>query len=83
MHELRAISHSDRKSDQVDARAARMASVSSLLRMDRTTLTAALKPLERRGLVKVATDPSAVDPHPGGQGSSLLRCPSVSEPIWK
>ena len=33
-----------------------MASVSSLLGMDRTTLTAALKPLERRGLVKVATD---------------------------
>ena len=35
-----------------------MASVSSLLGMDRTTLTAALKPLERRGLVKVATDSS-------------------------
>src|SRR5258705_1805589 len=29
-------------------------SVSALLAMDRTTLTAALKPLERRGLVKVA-----------------------------
>jgi DNA-binding MarR family transcriptional regulator len=35
-----------------------MASVSSLLGLDRTTLTAALKPLERRGLVKVATDSS-------------------------
>ena len=35
-----------------------MASVSSLLGMDRTTLTAALKSLERRGLVKVATDSS-------------------------
>jgi DNA-binding MarR family transcriptional regulator len=35
-----------------------MASVSSLLGMDRTTLTAALKPLERRGLVKVARDSS-------------------------
>lgn len=35
-----------------------MASVSSLLGMDRTTLTAALKPLERRGLVMVATDSS-------------------------
>ncbi|HEY3989374.1 MAG TPA: MarR family winged helix-turn-helix transcriptional regulator [Acidobacteriaceae bacterium] len=33
-----------------------MASVAALLAMDRTTLTAALKPLERRGLVKVATD---------------------------
>jgi DNA-binding MarR family transcriptional regulator len=31
-------------------------SVASLLAMDRTTLTAALKPLERRHLVKVAVD---------------------------
>ena len=34
-----------------------MAAVASLLAMDRTTLTAALKPLERRGLVKVVADP--------------------------
>lgn len=33
-----------------------MAAVASLLAMDRTTLTAALKPLQRRGLVKVAAD---------------------------
>ncbi|HEY6989484.1 MAG TPA: MarR family winged helix-turn-helix transcriptional regulator [Bryobacteraceae bacterium] len=33
-----------------------MAAVASLLAMDRTTLTAALKPLERRGLVKVSTN---------------------------
>jgi DNA-binding MarR family transcriptional regulator len=31
-------------------------SVSALLAMDRTTLTAALKPLERRGLVEVTVD---------------------------
>ena len=31
-------------------------SVAALLAMDRTTLTAALKPLERRELVKVSTD---------------------------
>lgn len=31
-------------------------SVSALLAMDRTTLTASLKPLERRGLVKVTVD---------------------------
>ena len=31
-------------------------SVSALLAMDRTTLTANLKPLERRGLVKVRID---------------------------
>ncbi|MGA9586444.1 MAG: MarR family transcriptional regulator [Terracidiphilus sp.] len=34
-----------------------MGPVASLLAMDRTTLTAALKPLERRGLVKVQKDP--------------------------
>jgi DNA-binding MarR family transcriptional regulator len=34
-----------------------MGPVATLLAMDRTTLTAALKPLERRGLVKVAPDP--------------------------
>jgi len=35
-----------------------MAPVAVLLAMDRTTLTAALKPLERRGLIKVSPDPS-------------------------
>jgi DNA-binding MarR family transcriptional regulator len=35
-----------------------IASVATLLAMDRTTLTAALKPLKRRGLVTVARDPS-------------------------
>jgi DNA-binding MarR family transcriptional regulator len=35
---------------------ASMASVANLLAMDRTTLTAALKPLERRGLLKVGRD---------------------------
>ena len=35
-----------------------MGPVASLLSMDRTTLTAALKPLERQGLLKVAEDPS-------------------------
>src|SRR5215468_8660698 len=34
-----------------------MAAVATLLAMDRTTLTAALKPLERRGLVRVTVDP--------------------------
>lgn len=33
-------------------------SVSTLLAMDRTTLTAALKPLQRRGLVTVEVDPA-------------------------
>ncbi|MBV8113428.1 MAG: MarR family transcriptional regulator [Silvibacterium sp.] len=34
-----------------------MAPVAALLAMDRTTLTAALKPLERRGLLEVMKDP--------------------------
>jgi DNA-binding MarR family transcriptional regulator len=37
---------------------ASIGSVAALLAMDRTTLTAALKPLERRGLVTVAVDPA-------------------------
>ena len=37
---------------------ASMRSIASLLAMDRTTLTAALKPLERRGLVTVTIDPT-------------------------
>lgn len=36
---------------------ARIGSVAALLGMDRTTLTAMLKPLERRGLVNVVIDP--------------------------
>ncbi len=35
---------------------ASMSSVATLLAMDRTTLTANLKPLERRGLVEIAVD---------------------------
>jgi DNA-binding MarR family transcriptional regulator len=35
-----------------------MKAVASLLAMDRTTLTAALKPLRRRGLVQIRADPA-------------------------
>src|SRR5215472_14890196 len=35
-----------------------MTAVATLLVMDRTTLTAALKPLRRRGLVRVTADPA-------------------------
>jgi DNA-binding MarR family transcriptional regulator len=60
-----------------------MASVASLLAMDRTTLTAALKLLERRGLVIVAQDPadrrsrllSLTD-----EGKELL---ALATPIWE
>ena len=37
---------------------ARMAGVADLLAIDRTTLTAALKPLQRRGLVEITGDPA-------------------------
>ncbi|MCF3945284.1 MarR family winged helix-turn-helix transcriptional regulator [Acidiphilium sp. AL] len=36
----------------------RMGAVSALLAMDRTTLTANLKPLERRGLLTITADPA-------------------------
>lgn len=62
---------------------ATMGSVASLLAMDRTTLTAALKPLERRGLVEVRPDPKdrrsrliVLTP----EGLSLL---SRAVPIWE
>jgi DNA-binding MarR family transcriptional regulator len=35
-----------------------MRAVADLLAMDRTTLTAALKPLERQGLLTIAIDPA-------------------------
>ncbi len=60
-----------------------MTAVASLLGMDRTTLTAALKPLQRRGLVKIGTDPAdrrgrlmALTSH----GRQLL---AQAVPIWK
>jgi DNA-binding MarR family transcriptional regulator len=57
--------------------------VSSALAMDRTTLTANLKPLERRGLIKVAVDPGdkrsrRLSLTPAGR--ALL---ASALPIWK
>ena len=62
---------------------ASMASVSSLLGMDRTTLTAAIKPLERRGLLTVATDPSDRRGRRlslTGEGKTLL---ASALPVWE
>ena len=60
-----------------------MQAVASLLAMDRTTLTAALKPLERRGLIELRPDPKdgrsrliTLTP----DGSSLL---ARAVPIWE
>ena len=46
-------------------------SVSALLAMDRTTLTANLKPLERRGLVKVSFDDADKRLLPRANGEEL------------
>jgi DNA-binding MarR family transcriptional regulator len=60
-----------------------MASVAELLAMDRTTLTAALKPLERRGLVRVVVDPR------DRRGRKLLltaqgkRLLAEAAPVWE
>ena len=60
-----------------------IASVANLLAMDRTTLTAALKPLERRGLITIAQDPRdrrgrrlSLTP----EGTNLL---AAATPIWE
>ena len=60
-----------------------MGPVASLLAVDRTTLTAALKPMERRGLIKVMADPDdrrsrllALTP----KGTKLL---ASAMPIWE
>jgi DNA-binding MarR family transcriptional regulator len=60
-----------------------MAAVASLLAMDRTTLTAALKPLERRGLLRTTRDPEdrrsrlmALTP----KGMTLL---AKAVPVWQ
>lgn len=62
---------------------ASIGAVATLLSMDRTTLTANLKPLERRGLLTIATDPKdrrgrvlALTP----LGLAALR---AALPIWK
>jgi len=58
-------------------------SIAELLAMDRTTLTAALKPLERRGLLKVSVDKQDRRSRRLGitpAGRALL---SKTFPVWK
>lgn len=60
-----------------------MGPVASLLAMDRTTLTAALKPLERRGLVEISQDPSDRRSRIlklTGEGRDLL---ASALPVWE
>src|SRR5580692_5788556 len=60
-----------------------MAAVASLLGMDRTTLTAVLKPLQRRGMIKVTADPA------DGRGRLITltakgrRLLSRAVPVWR
>ena len=60
-----------------------MGRVAALLAMDRTTLTAALKPLARRGLVNVTVDPA------DRRGRQLRLTPAgrrllaAARPIWE
>lgn len=60
-----------------------LSSVASLLAMDRTTLTAALKPLERRGLVKVVVDPADKRSRLMALTADGMRLLSEVVPIWK
>ncbi|MGA8110634.1 MAG: MarR family winged helix-turn-helix transcriptional regulator [Acidobacteriaceae bacterium] len=60
-----------------------MAVVAELLAIDRTTLTAALKPLERRGLVRVTVDPEDRRGrllHLTARGKNLL---AKAAPVWE
>jgi len=60
-----------------------MGRIAKALAMDRTTLTAALKPLERRGLVTVAADPEDKRSRLmtiTAAGRALL---SAAMPIWR
>jgi DNA-binding MarR family transcriptional regulator len=62
---------------------ASISSVSALLAMDRTTLTANLKPLERRGLVKVKVDDAdrrtrRLALTPAGRALLVAACP-----VWR
>src|SRR5215471_6599506 len=60
-----------------------MGAVASLLGMDRTTLTAAVKPLQRRHLLKIAVDPADRRSRVmtlTARGRKLLAC---AVPIWK
>src|SRR5882757_3282714 len=60
-----------------------MAAVASLLAMDRTTLTAALKPLERRGLVKISADPEDRRSRLMTLTPKGIRLLAAAVPVWE
>jgi len=60
-----------------------MTAVASLLAMDRTTLTAAVKPLERRGLVRITRDPDDRRGRLMTLTAAGRRSLARAVPIWK
>jgi DNA-binding MarR family transcriptional regulator len=60
-----------------------MRGVAALLAMDRTTLTAALKPLERRGLMSVTVDPADRRSHRLALTPAGHRLLAAALPIWR
>jgi len=60
-----------------------MAAVASLLGMDRTTLTAALKPLQRRRLLKIMVDPADRRGRRMTLTSAGRRLLASAVPIWR
>jgi len=60
-----------------------MGPVASLLAMDRTTLTAALKPLERRGLVQITPDPADLRSRILLLTAKGKRLFASAMPVWK
>src|SRR5262249_31459343 len=63
--------------------AASIGSVSALLAMDRTTLTANLKPLERRRLVRVLVDDTAKRPRALALPSAARVLLVAAGPLWR
>lgn len=60
-----------------------MGPVANLLAMDRTTLTAALKPLRRRGLVEISPDPSDGRSHILKLTRDGRRLLARAVPVWQ
>ncbi|HSE79577.1 MAG TPA: MarR family winged helix-turn-helix transcriptional regulator [Alphaproteobacteria bacterium] len=65
------------------AEAPSIGKVSALLAMDRTTLTANLKPLERRSLVKVTVDPADKRSRLMALTPAGRRLLAVALPLWR
>ena len=60
-----------------------MGPVASLLGMDRTTLTAALKPLQRRGLIKLTIDPADQRSRRASLTAKGMTLLAKAVPIWE